>query len=1022
MLPDESGLTQRKSYLEKKKNREEAELSFAHALYDDTVLLGLAEAKIFKKILEPSRGHRRLVMAVFLINICKFNGCGIKFPTLGDLIQHIEDTHLDYDPRVLEKQESQQPSCLPLSYILRFFTDAARKENLDILKRKQRALSPAVSIRSTTPTGSEFDDDEVLSESEDSDDSWTTQEEFSSEFILRYGSRMMRPSNSNEEKPFACPVPGCKKRYKNVNGIKYHAKNGHRKDARVKKAFKCQCGKNYKTSKGLRNHAMVHHGNGEVVVSNADLSEVSIASISPSVPKCSSNLVVTPSSISMPICLPTPTCIPNAMLTPPPSASPQPIRPNPLQAGLVNYSPLTPTSPNTPNASFSAMPIKISVPLVKMPDTAGVVPNGVQNRSRDSKTAKEPAHLLTSCRLVISVMAFFGCVITYILRLNLGFAMVCMVHKPSSDDSIKKPQDDCWQSIQNQNDSLTDSSITTAEFNWSKSLQGSLLGAFFYGYILTQIPAGWLCEKFGAKITLSIGLGVTSFLTLLIPMTSRVSPFVLLAVRLLQGMFAVSIPVKATAFPAVHSLIGKWAPSNERGLLLNLAYSGIYVGTIITFPASGLLCKHGFAGGWPSVFYVSGAIGLVWILGIHYFVYDTYIQHPRISKEEKLYLKNAGLRNYNKKNTSEIPWGKFFNSGPVWAIIMAHLTANWGLYTLVINLPTYMDNIHKFRIKENGFLSALPYVSTLIVTLVSGKMSDFLIRRKFMSTTAVRKTFNSFGMFIPCVCMYLLTTLNCTQRFYAVAVIVVLQTFSGLAYSGGFFLNHVDIAPQFAGILMGITNLFGTVPGIASPIIVGFVTPNGTLQEWSIVFYIGMGAYAFGGLFYLLFASGKEQDWIFDPNELQMEEINPGGGKLVVTVHGGRLEQQDKEIAEVDEQAEVDEKIKLVSQSLCKWLIVNHENQNLSCLCRLRSCILELRQIVPAVTTSQEKNPTPSKSILSARGTMLITKKSQPKNKLSQISTWLNDIMIENITDTAIAFKRLQSKKNVSTRKNRNKH
>lgn len=33
-------------------------------------------------------------MAVFLINICKFNGCGITFPSLGDLIQHIEDTHI----------------------------------------------------------------------------------------------------------------------------------------------------------------------------------------------------------------------------------------------------------------------------------------------------------------------------------------------------------------------------------------------------------------------------------------------------------------------------------------------------------------------------------------------------------------------------------------------------------------------------------------------------------------------------------------------------------------------------------------------------------------------------------------------------------------------------------------------------------------------------------------------------------------------------------------------------------------
>lgn len=37
----------------------------------------------------------------------------------------------------------------------------------------------------------------------------------------------------NNEKPYVCPVPGCKKRYKNVNGIKYHSKNGHKKDGKL---------------------------------------------------------------------------------------------------------------------------------------------------------------------------------------------------------------------------------------------------------------------------------------------------------------------------------------------------------------------------------------------------------------------------------------------------------------------------------------------------------------------------------------------------------------------------------------------------------------------------------------------------------------------------------------------------------------------------------------------------------------------------------------------------------------------
>ncbi|XP_077296895.1 uncharacterized protein LOC143918739 [Arctopsyche grandis] len=207
-------------------------------------------------------------MAVFMINVCKFNGCGRTFPNLGDLIHHIEDTHIDYDPLIVEQKEASQPSCLPLSYVLRFFTEPSRKDSPAINSDVRRKLASVVrppSIRSNTPTGSEFDEEEMLSgQSEDSNESWTAAEEFSSEFILRYGSRINASStngqnNGSVEKPFACPVPGCKKRYKNVNGIKYHSKNGHKNHGKAKKGFKCHCGKSYKTQQSLKNHSMSQH-------------------------------------------------------------------------------------------------------------------------------------------------------------------------------------------------------------------------------------------------------------------------------------------------------------------------------------------------------------------------------------------------------------------------------------------------------------------------------------------------------------------------------------------------------------------------------------------------------------------------------------------------------------------------------------------------------------------------------------------------------------------------------------------
>ncbi|XP_023815593.1 juxtaposed with another zinc finger protein 1 isoform X2 [Oryzias latipes] len=204
-----------------------------------------------------------IAAASFFSNSCRFGGCGLQFESLAELIVHIEDNHIDTDPRVLEKQEQQQPTYLALSYINRFMTDAARREQETMKKKATPKLSLSITggmSRNSTATpprhtsGSEYDEEEVDYEESDSDESWTTESAISSESIL--SSMCM---NGGEEKPFACPVPGCKKRYKNVNGIKYHAKNGHRTQIRVRKPFKCRCGKSYKTSQGLRHHTINFH-------------------------------------------------------------------------------------------------------------------------------------------------------------------------------------------------------------------------------------------------------------------------------------------------------------------------------------------------------------------------------------------------------------------------------------------------------------------------------------------------------------------------------------------------------------------------------------------------------------------------------------------------------------------------------------------------------------------------------------------------------------------------------------------
>lgn len=74
-----------------------------------------------------------------------------------------------------------------------------------------------------------------------------------------------------------------------------------------------------------------------------------------------------------------------------------------------------------------------------------------------------------------------------------------------------------------------------AEFAWDKKLQGLILGAFFWGYTVMQIPSGYLSDVFGPRLMISIGMFPVAILTIICPFLARGSPYLLLVGRVLIG-------------------------------------------------------------------------------------------------------------------------------------------------------------------------------------------------------------------------------------------------------------------------------------------------------------------------------------------------------------------------------------------------------------------------------------------------------------------------------------------------------
>jgi len=473
----------------------------------------------------------------------------------------------------------------------------------------------------------------------------------------------------------------------------------------------------------------------------------------------------------------------------------------------------------------------------------------VRNKDEVLEVPPESAGKWWSTRYCLAYLAFLGFANVYALRVNLSVAILSMVnstyqesHSSSSNQSVSIS---CPQNI------IQNTTTIDGEFKWDENKQSLVLGSFFYGYIVTQLPGGYLAGRFGAKMFFGGGVLCTSILTLLTPLAARTSYKLLIALRVLEGFG------EGVTFPAMHAMWGRWAPPVERSFLISLTYAGSQFGTVISQPISGVLCSSNFLGGWPSVFYLFGTLGVIWCLFWFRFAYSSPEDHPRISKEELSFIR-ANIPAQSK--SSAVPWLSIAKSPPVWGLCVAHMANNWGFYTLLTCLPTYLKTILQFDISKSGFVSALPYLIMWISINSFGFLSDKLRSKGLLTTTETRKVFNSFGLLLPGLFLVMAGLVGCDQ--VVVVVLICLATcFNGCVYPG-YNSNHVDLSSRYAGVLMGLSNSFATIPGFLAPAVVGILTENNnTKGQWQVIFMIAAFVYCIGALIYVILGSGKEQEW-----------------------------------------------------------------------------------------------------------------------------------------------------------------
>ncbi|XP_017839852.1 putative inorganic phosphate cotransporter [Drosophila busckii] len=438
-------------------------------------------------------------------------------------------------------------------------------------------------------------------------------------------------------------------------------------------------------------------------------------------------------------------------------------------------------------------------------------------------------------RHVQCILCFFCLSLAYAWRVNLSVAIVAMAKSNDSETD-------------------SDSIFSVKKYEVNSVQQGYLFASFFWGYVITQVPGGYIAQRYGAKMLLSVGITICAVLTILTPMSVKFGGWIgMCVIRGLQGL------AQGAVHPATHVLLSKWSPVSERGMLATICYSGAQFGTIAMLATSGFIADT--AMGWPGIFYVGGACGFVWVIFWRIFASSTPEKDRRISPGELKFIQES--RSVGKMQEADhlapTPWKHIFTSMPFLSLLVVHCTHMWGFWTLLMQIPNYIKSIYNIDIKSSALLSSLPYTVMLLLSFFFVFLSKVLANQKSLSTAFNRKLFNTIGHWLPMCGLIVLGYVP--DATWGIVVLTFTVGISAATYLG-FQVNHIDLSPNYAGTLMGITNGAANVMSGLAQIVVGSIVLNSNdIMQWRYVFFLAAGFYFIGNLLFLIFGRTEIQWW-----------------------------------------------------------------------------------------------------------------------------------------------------------------
>lgn len=333
--------------------------------------------------------------------------------------------------------------------------------------------------------------------------------------------------------------------------------------------------------------------------------------------------------------------------------------------------------------------------------------------------------------------------------------------------------------------------INNEQFGW-------LVSAFSAGYLLCQIPGGWLGQRFGTRSMLALFAALWSVMTSLFALVT--SLWLLVPLRFVFGL------AQAGLVPNQAQVIKDWFPEHRRASASAVLMAAMQVGGLASLALTGWLMRFW---NWRTIFQCYALFGIAWAILFAWF-FRTFPRDMPFLKSKQPEDLQIKIVPQTKAVPQTIPWGPLLRSRSFWGLAGQAFFKAAGYNFTVTFFPAMLEFAYQAPRESTGSLAAGSLIGLVIGSLIGGRAIDSIQYRsnnKRLSRCAVA------GVSLVITGSVMLAAPLFNSAFGLASLMAVAAFTSGFAQSPP-WAAIIDIGGKQTAVAMGFMNCASSLPGV----------------------------------------------------------------------------------------------------------------------------------------------------------------------------------------------------------------